>query len=146
MKRNFEILSINRAEKRGVYKKSVGRATLRKDHGVVGDGHAGPWPRQVSLLASEDVEREAKKHAGVRFDYFTENITTRGVDLSALPIGAKLHLGNAVVEITQIGKEEQHHYTIEEHPREWVNIRKGVFAKVVKGGDIDTGSSCHYNE
>jgi MOSC domain-containing protein YiiM len=146
VRQNFEILSINISKEKGVHKKPVGRATLRKDHGVVGDGHAGPWHRQVSLLASEDVEREEKKHTDLSFDYFTENITTRGVDLSALPIGTRLHLGDAVVEITQIGKEEQHHYTIEEHPREWVNIRKGVFAKVVQGGDIDTGSPCFYDE
>jgi MOSC domain-containing protein YiiM len=68
------------------------------------------------------------------------------MDPNAHSLGTMLHLGNAVVEITQIGKEDKHDYTIEEHSREWVNIRKGAFAKVVKGGDIDTGSSCHYNE
>jgi len=140
MTTEFYILSINVSKKRGVHKKPVGSATLVKDHGVAGDGHAGPWHRQVSLLASEDVKMAASVHRELDFNYHTENITTRGVDLSSLPVGTRLYIGDAVLEITQIGKEEQHYYTIEDHPREYVNIRKGVFTKVVVGGDI-SGSS-----
>lgn len=144
MKRNFEILSINISREKGVHKKPVKRAILRENHGVVGDGHAGTWHRQVSLLASEDVEKVEAKHPALCFGYFTENITTRGVDLSSLPVGTELHLGDAVVEITQIGKEDQHEYTINDHPREWVNIRKGVFGKVVAGGEISCNTICWY--
>ena len=127
-----------------MHKKPVGSATLVKDHGVAGDGHAGPWHRQVSLLASEDVERAVSVHPELNFNYHTENITTREIDLSALPVGTRLYIGEAVLEITQIGKEGQHHYTIEDHPREYVNIRKGVFAKVVVGGDISCSSPCRH--
>jgi len=144
MRHTFSILSINISDRRGVHKLPVGSAALRKNHGIVGDAHAGKWHRQVSLLASEDVEREKEKYPQLCFDYYTENITTRGVDLFSLPIGIKLHIGAAVLQITQIGKEEQHDYGIEDHPREWVNIRKGVFARVLRGAKIDTKSDCYY--
>jgi MOSC domain-containing protein YiiM len=144
MRHEFTILSINISKERGFHKKPVSRATLRKDHGLVGDAHAGRWHRQVSLLASEDVEKLKEKHPNLCFDYCTENITTRGVDLSSLPVGKKLHLGAAILQITQRGKEEQHEYALDVHPREWVNIRKGVFARVVRGAEIDTGICCFY--
>jgi MOSC domain-containing protein YiiM len=144
MKHEFEIVSINISKKRGEHKCKVECATLRERHGLVGDGHAGPWHRQVSLLAIENVDAVASAHRGLDFDYHTENITTRGVDLSSLPVGTKLHIGDAVLEITQIGKEDQHDYTIEDHPREWVNIRQGVFAKVTAGGEITCGTPCWY--
>jgi len=144
MRHKFTVLSINISEKRGVRKRPVGRAVLRKDHGLVGDAHAGRWHRQVSLLASEDVERLKEKHPNLCFDYYTENITTRGVDLFSLPIGKNLYIGAAILQITQIGKEDQHDYGLEEHPREWVNIRKGGFARVLRGAEIDTNSFCYY--
>jgi len=144
MTTEFCILSINVSKKRGVHKKPVGSATLVKDHGVEGDGHAGPWHRQVSLLAIEEVEKAESVHAGLDFNYHTENITTRGVDLSSLPVGTRLCLGDAVLEITQIGKEDQHDYTINDHPREYINIRRGVFAKVLKEGDISCDTLCWY--
>ena len=143
-KRMFEILSVNLSKEKGVHKEPVKKAVLKEEHGLIGDGHAGPWHRQVSLLAIEDVEAISSTHGGLDFDYRTENITTRGVDLSMLPVGTVLHLGDAVLEITQIGKEDQHDYTITDHPREWVNIRKGVFARVIAGGEITAGTSCWY--
>ena len=144
MATGFTILSINVSKKKGTRKKPVKKTTLIKDHGIEGDGHAGPWHRQVSLLASEDVERVRLLHQDLDFDYHTENITTRGVDLSALPVGTRLYIGEAVLEITQVGKNEGYHHAIEEQPREYVNRRKGVFAKVVEGGDISSSSPCRY--
>jgi len=144
MATEFCIVSINVSKKRGVHKKPVESATLVKDHGLAGDGHAGSWHRQVSLLAVEEIEKAESVHSGLEFNYHTENITTRGVDLSSLLVGTRLYLNEAVLEITQIGKEDQHGYTINDHPREYINIRKGVFAKVVVGGDISCDTLCWY--
>ena len=44
------------SERKGVPKAAVERAELRAGHGIVGDAHAGPWHRQVSLLAEADIE------------------------------------------------------------------------------------------
>ncbi|MFJ5830874.1 MOSC domain-containing protein [Streptomyces sp. NPDC093089] len=84
--------------------------------GVEGDVHAGetirhqfrmtyepdlPNLRQVHLMHAELFEELALKGYEVRPGELGENITTRGVDLLALPTGTLLHLGaDAVVEVT----------------------------------------------
>jgi len=145
MRVDFVLLSINISEKRGMRKHPVESTRLVENHGLEGDAHAGEWPRQVSLLAEEEVERARLRAEarGASFDYYTENLTTRGIELSTLPIGTRLHIGDAVLEITQIGKEEASHYTLEENPREYVNSRRGVFARVLEGGTVTLQTRCH---
>ena len=41
--------------KKGEPKRPVPEARFRAGHGIEGDAHAGPWHRQVSLLADEDI-------------------------------------------------------------------------------------------
>jgi MOSC domain-containing protein YiiM len=146
MSTGFTILSINISEKRGVHKHPVSSALLVENYGVEGDAHAGDWPRQVSLLAAEEVKRAQRleQTRGASFDYYTENFTTRGVDLAELPVGTQLHLGEAVLEITRIGKkpEEAAHYSPSKNPREYVNSRRGVFARVLKGGTVTPQTRC----
>ena len=50
-------VSVNLAPGKGERKSPVESVTLVADHGVEGDGHAGPGHRQVSLLASEKIGR-----------------------------------------------------------------------------------------
>lgn len=84
--------------------------------GVEGDAHAGetvkhrsrvrqdpdqPNLRQVHLIHSELHDELRQAGFAVSPGKMGENITTLGVDLLRLPVGARLHLGaNAVVEIT----------------------------------------------
>ncbi len=96
----FSILSINASKRTGEQKTPIERAVLRESHGIEGDAHAGDWHRQVSLLADEDIALMRGKGISIGFGDFAENITTRGIDLAALPIGARLHLGDALLEVT----------------------------------------------
>ena len=42
------------SEHKGTKKKHpVERITVKENHGIVGDAHAGNWHRQISLLAQE---------------------------------------------------------------------------------------------
>ena len=84
--------------------------------GVDGDAHQGvtvkhrsrvardpsqPNLRQVHLVHAELHDELAAAGFPVEPGQMGENITTRGVDLLALPTGARLHLGDtAVVEVT----------------------------------------------
>ena len=83
--------------------------------GVRGDAHGGatvkhrsrvrqdptqPNLRQVHLIAAELHEELAAKGFQVGPGSMGENVTTRGLDLLALPCGTLLHLGAAVVEVT----------------------------------------------
>ena len=75
---------------------------------------------------------------------FAENITTRGVQLSDLPVGTRLFMGDTELEVTQIGKECHHGCAIYAAVGDCVMPRKGIFAKVIKGGKIDAQSRCSY--
>ena len=141
----FSVLSINVSGRTGVPKKPVERAVLRENHGIVGDAHAGDWNRQVSLLAEEDIDTLRGRGLEIGFGDFAENITTRGIDIASLPIGARLSIGPALLEITQIGKVCHTGCAISRTTGDCVMPRKGVFARVIVGGEIACESHGHYD-
>lgn len=143
--KKFKILSINISEKKGQKKIPVAQAVLKENYGIEGDAHAGDWHRQVSLLAQEDIEEMIRKGANVTCGDFAENITTCGIDLAGLPIGAILNLGEAVLVVTQIGKECHEHCAIFRQVGDCVMPRKGIFTRVIKGGKISNESNCYYD-
>jgi MOSC domain-containing protein YiiM len=143
--RDFSILSVNISERTGEQKKPVDSAVLRENHGLEGDAHAGDWHRQVSLLAEEDIDTMRGRGIELGYGDFAENITTRGIDLGALPMGARLSLGPAVLEVTQIGKECHQGCAIFQAVGDCVMPRRGVFTRVVTGGEISRESRCHYD-
>ena len=145
MTREFHILSLNLSERTGEQKKPVARALLRENHGLVGDAHAGEWHRQVSLLAEEDIETLRGKGIEIGFGDFAENLTTCGVDLASLPLGTRLHVGPALLEISQIGKVCHAGCAISRTTGDCVMPRRGVFARVIQGGEIDRDSRCYYD-
>jgi MOSC domain-containing protein YiiM len=145
MRRQFSILSINISGKTGEQKKPVTEGELRVDHGIKGDAHAGAWHRQVSLLADEDVQTMRGRGIDISYGDFAENITTKGIKLADLPIGSRLHLGDAVLEVTQIGKECHYGCAIYEAVGDCVMPRRGIFTKVIRGGLINRDSACYYD-
>jgi len=147
VKRGFRILSLNVSERVGEQKRPApgGRVTLKENHGIVGDAHAGDWHRQVSFLADEDVDTMRGKGIRIGFGDFAENVTTRGVDWSSLPVGTRLTLGEAELEVTQIGKECHAHCAIYQAVGDCVMPRRGIFARVLKGGEVSLDSDCAYD-
>ncbi|RLC66201.1 MAG: molybdenum cofactor biosynthesis protein, partial [Chloroflexi bacterium] len=86
-----QIVAVCASWRRTDPKKDIGEGYLRKDYGLVGDAHAGLSVRQVSLLALEDIERANREHGiSAGPGNFAENLTTRGLDLLSMPIGARL--------------------------------------------------------
>ena len=57
------------SEHKGTKKHPVERITVKENHGIIGDAHAGRWHRQISLLAQESVDEMRrtglKLHAGL---------------------------------------------------------------------------------
>jgi len=145
VRKPFSLLSINISDSTGVRKTPVPRAVLKESYGIVGDAHAGDWHRQVSLLAEEDIAAMRGRGVEIGFGDFAENLTTRGIDLASLSIGARLCIGEARLEVTQIGKECHHGCVISQTVGDCVMPRRGVFARVIRGGEIDRESRCHYD-
>jgi molybdenum cofactor synthesis domain-containing protein len=133
------VVSVNVSTVKGVQKEPQERVSLVPDHGIDGDAHAGPWHRQVSLLADESAGKMRDLGAAVAPGSFAENVTTRGLTVHALPLGARLRLGTALVEVTQIGKECHDRCAIHLLAGDCVMPREGVFVRVLEGGDVKPG-------
>lgn len=131
-----KIVALNISKKKGIPKSNVESVKLIEDWGIEGDVHAGKWHRQVSFLAIESIEKMRAKGLNVRPGAFAENITTEFVDIPNLHVGDILKIGEAELEITQIGKECHSKCAIYYQAGDCVMPREGIFAKVIKGGKI----------
>ena len=158
-----KVVAVCTSQKKGEVKKPVDSAALLTGYGLEGDAHAGPWHRQISLLGVESVkklnlctispslygddgnrlsngENPAEIHSRlITPGAFAENILTEGICLYTLPVGTRLQIGNALLEITQIGKECHKGCAIRTITGDCVMPREGVFAIVLLGGVIRPG-------
>ena len=124
---------------RGTEKVNVGRGELQADWGLAGDAHAGHWHRQVSLLSADKIAAFNAKGANVQPGAFGENLVVEGLDFRAMPVGTRLRCGQALLEITQIGKECHSHCAIFHRVGDCIMPREGVFAKVLESGPVAVG-------
>jgi len=129
------VIAVCTSENKGERKTPVASIRL-DDHGIVGDAHAGPWHRQVSLLAMESIRKMQQLGLDVDSGDFAENITTEGIDLTSLPIGSRINVGETTLEITQIGKQCHNRCAIYYQAGDCVMPREGVFAVVIQGGTV----------
>lgn len=139
---------------------------LLKGLGVEGDAHQGvtvkhrsrvkvdptqPNLRQIHLIQGELHDELQLAGFNVAEGTMGENITTRGIDLLALPRGARLCLGsNAVVEITGLRNPcvQLDNYqrgltaaVLGRHPDGSLLRRAGVMGIVVEGGPVSAGDA-----
>lgn len=110
------VVAVSRSPRHRFSKDAVDSVLLVEGLGVEGDAHAGamvqhrsrkrwsphlPNLRQVHLLHAELLDELRAQGHDVSPGSIGENVTTRGMDLLALPTGALLRLGDdAVVEVT----------------------------------------------
>jgi cyclic pyranopterin phosphate synthase len=133
------VVAVNISAAKGERKKGVPEAILRADHGIEEDAHAGAWHRQVSLLAQESIDKMTAAGLDVGPGDFAENITTLGLEVAVLPLRTTLELGEALVEVTQIGKECHSRCAIYEQAGDCVMPREGIFVRVLRGGRVAPG-------
>jgi MOSC domain-containing protein YiiM len=135
-----EILAVSISREKGTRKENIPEGLLIEGYGFKDDAHAGDWHRQVSLLAMESIDKIRAKGLDVGPGDFAENVTTLGIDLVHLPVGAKLKVGEEVLmEVTQIGKECHTRCAIYYQAGDCVMPREGIFTKVLRGGTVKKG-------
>lgn len=140
--RSGQLVAVSTSVTKGVRKTNVEKARLLVDFGLEGDAHGGDWHRQVSLLARESIAKMQQAGLDVGPGDFAENLTTSGLDLCGLPVGARLRVGTtAEVEITQIGKICHDRCAIYYQAGDCVMPREGIFAKVLVGGEVAVGDA-----
>lgn len=126
---------------KGTEKTNVHQAVLKEAWGIVGDAHAGPWHRQVSLLSYQKVQEFNLLGACVSDGAFGENLLVDGIDCASLPVGARLRCGDVLLEITQIGKECHQACAIRQRVGTCIMPHQGIFARVITGGEIREGDT-----
>jgi MOSC domain-containing protein YiiM len=155
------VIAVHRSGRHSFSKFEEDAITLVEGLGVAGDAHAGttvkhrsrvarypgaPNLRQVHLLHAELFDELVGRDFAVFPGEMGENITTRGIDLLALPRGTVLRVGEeAEVEITglrnpcsQIDKFQPGLTSaVLDRDREGRLVRKtGVMAVVRRGGEV----------
>ena len=133
-----KLLAICTSPKRGTVKTEVPSAVLTPEWGIVEDAHGGNWHRQVSMLSAEKIEAFRKK-IWVDYGAFGENLVIEGFDFRNLPVTSRFAIGDAVLEMTQIGKECHNDCVIKQQTGECIMPHEGVFARVLTGGEIHVG-------
>lgn len=141
-----KVIAVCISEKKGTQKHEVDGVTLVPDYGIENDAHAGKWHRQVSLLNFEKIEDFRAKGVDVDFGAFGENIIIDEIDFRTLPIGTRFEIGDALLELTQIGKECHSHCAIYHAVGDCIMPREGVFTEVIKGGKIKVGDTVNIIE
>jgi MOSC domain-containing protein YiiM len=137
------IIAVCLSADKGVQKKEITQGVLKEDYGMVGDAHAkAGWHRQLSLLDKSSADKIRAKGLDINNGDFAENLTTEGMNLFTLPIGAQLKTGRGVVlEVTQIGKECHQGCAIAQQTGSCVMPTEGIFVRIIKGGEVKAGDS-----
>jgi len=134
-----KVISINLSPRKTMRKAPQECATLILDRGFEGDAHAGDWHRQVSMLAIESIEKMREKGLDVGPGDFAENLTTEGIDLMQLTLGTQVRVGDAVLELSQIGKICHTKCAIYYQAGDCVMPKEGIFFVVRTPAEIRVG-------
>jgi len=128
---------------KGVRKAPCPSGVFLENYGMANDAHAERGiKRQVSLLSVGSIEKMKAMGLNVGPGDFAENLTVEGLELHTLIPGTRLAVGGEVIlEISQIGKACHRGCAIFKEVGKCIMPREGIFATVVKGGEIRTGDA-----
>jgi MOSC domain-containing protein YiiM len=115
-------------------------AELVAGHGIAGDVKGSGRDRQLNIMSAETTARLGAEGFVTEAGKLGEQLVLTGVDVDALPGGARLRIGEAAcVEVTiprtGCAKLELH----QGKPRQEAAGRLGMMARVVVGGRIAVG-------
>lgn len=138
-----KVVAVSISEKKGVRKRNADKVYIKENFGIKGDAHASSeWHRQVSLLGIESIQKMRAVGLDVNPGDFAENITTEGIDLTSLPIGTNITIGNGIeLEVSQIGKVCHNRCAIYYQAGDCVMPKEGIFVRVIKGGWVKPGDT-----
>lgn len=139
---NGTVLAVNISEARGEKKHNVNEVFIKEDWGIENDAHSGEGHRQVSLLSLSSVEKMRLMGATIEYGDFAENITLEGIEVAKLPVGTRIKVGEAEMEVTQIGKKcTNKACAIKKQVGTCVMPLEGIFVKVLSSGKVKVGDA-----
>ena len=135
-----KVIEVCISDRKGTKKTPVGECLIVENYGLEGDSHAsGEYHRQVCLLAQESINKMTGQGYNVGPGSFAENVTTRGLDLLAIPIGSKVRVGEVLLEITQKGKECHDGCAVYKEIGACIARAEAIFGRVLEGGRVRAG-------
>jgi len=142
----LKVLSVNISEQKGTVKHPVDSINLTST-GIPNDAHAGKWHRMISLLGRESIIKfEHKANRKIEFGEFAENITTEGFEIFRTHPLDLLKNDKVILQITQIGKHcHGDGCAIYREVGNCVMPKEGIFAKVLKAGEMKAGDELEYH-
>lgn len=140
----IRVVSVNVSQKKGTTKTPVDVIEIN-ENGIIGDAHAGPWHRQISLLGTESIAKGSviarrKLSPGL----FAENITTEGFPLYKMNCLDLLKSDTVTLQVTQIGKKCHSGCDIFKEIGDCVMPKEGIFARVLSCGTLKDGDELVY--
>ena len=123
-------------------KASCDAALLIPEFGLQGDKHAGTHPlRHVSLFAQEVLQAIQAEGFNVEAGELSANLFTENLPLDELPVGARLRMGEALLEIVERRKPCRSITKIDHRLTKRLVNQCGQLARVVQGGVVTTGDA-----
>ena len=138
-----KIIAVCISSTKGVRKTPCPSGVFLENYGMADDAHAERGiNRQVSLLSVDSIEKMKDMGLSVGPGDFAENLTVEGMELYTLLPGTRIAVGHEVIlEISQIGKACHAGCAIFKEVGKCIMPKEGVFATVVKGGEVRTGDA-----
>jgi MOSC domain-containing protein YiiM len=110
------------------------RVTAIEDHGIEGCAHANPPHREVLLASKHHLDELDVEPGAIR-----ENVTVDGVDVHEWPVGQRVRVGEALLEITMICHPCHRMDELRAGLRAEIHGKRGMLAHVVESGEIAIG-------
>ena len=115
----------------------LGMATLLADNGVLGCAHARTGSKRQILLVDKETLDAVHLEPGI----IRENITTQGLNVNGLPVGQKLQVGAAVIEVSAVCTPCDQLEKVRPGLRRELYGRRGMLCRVIEGGTIQQGDA-----
>jgi MOSC domain-containing protein YiiM len=132
-----QIIAIHRSAEHRAPMESLDEVTIIEDYGLEGDRQARKGRLGQVLLMPGEVLEDLNIEPGQT----RENLTTQGIDVMTVPLGARLKVGAVVLEITKAATPCHHMDDVRPGLQGELAGQRGVLARVLEGGQVQKGDS-----
>ena len=112
------------------------RVLAIESRGFEGCAHANPPRREVLLVSKEHLDALGVEPGATR-----ENVTVEGADVQSWPVGKRVQVGGALLEITMVCDPCHRMDELRLGLRALLDDKRGMLAHVVEGGEVALGDS-----
>jgi len=135
-----KLIGIYLGSRKGEEKAPVESAELITGHGLRGDSHAGrDLNRQVSLFAAETLREIQNEGFNVSAESLSANLFTENINLDSLRPGARIRVGETVIEIFEARKPCRSITKIDNRLPKRLYGQCGQLGWIVKSGVVRIG-------